>query len=431
MIQVPVRERLPRLPAAAPGGSTAGVSIMQATLTIAKTCIGGGVLALPYAHLQGGVLAVPAMCLLGLWNWITSKQLLEAYEALPDSERRGPRTGYSAIAHAALGHGGLLLFDISICMLLTGVCSSNQVQATHLVQALVELPFGGGYRSMVLLSGLCLVPLALLRDLSGLAVVSGVGLVVIAVGLLVVAMSGVERFGVPPPPRRLLALPDLSGVASFFSIAAFSFGLQTNLLPVRDGMREPHRALEVAIFALVGVVCANAAIGVAFAWLYAGGEHPVEQIILLNLPPDSLSAYFVEISTAAVALLGYPLLMLPVMQLLPARLPPAMRAAGASPGLRLGFLACTTALALILREFALAASLCGCLTIFVCLVLPPLCHLRLCSWPPADTSLADSGGGGRGTKCQPAAAALDVATLFVGTCAFAYFTVSALRSVVH
>ena len=79
-------------------------------------------------------------------------------------------------------------------------------------------------------------------------------------------------------------------------------------------------------------------------------------------------------------MLGYPLLMLPVIQLLPARLPPAIHGAR----LRLGFLACTTALALLLRQFALVASLCGCLTIFVCLVLPPLCHLRLCSWPPDD-----------------------------------------------
>lgn len=359
---------------------------------------------------------MPAMCLFGLQNWITSRQLLEAYEALPDSETRGTRTGYSAVAHGALGDGGVLLFDVSICMLLTGVCSSMQVQAAHLVEADVELPFGG-YSTLVLLSGMCLVPLALMRDLSRLAVVSGVGLVVIGVGLLAVAMSGFARFGVPPPPPQLLALPDLTGLATFFSIAAFSFGMQVNLLPMRESMAEPHRALEAVSLTLLLVVCANATVGVSLAWLYAGGERAVEQIILLNLPPHSLPAYLVEGSTAAVALLGYPLLMLPVMQLLPARLPPAMREAGA--GLRLGFLACTTSLALLLREFALAASLCGCLSIFVCLVLPPLCHLRLCSWA------------GGGAKRQPGAAALDAVTLVVGAWSFAYFTAAALRSVAH
>lgn len=147
----------------------AGVSVAEATVAIVKTCIGGGVLALPYAHLQGGVLAVPAMCLFGLWNWITSKQLLLAYEALSDSETRGTLTGwvggraspcpcgyrrptlaahgrYSAVAYAALGHGGVLLFDTLICMLLTGVCASIQVQAAHLVEPYVQLPSVDVYR---------------------------------------------------------------------------------------------------------------------------------------------------------------------------------------------------------------------------------------------------------------------------------------------
>lgn len=208
--------------------STDGVSVAQAMVAIVKTCIGGGVLALPYAHLEGGMLAVPAMCLFGLWNWITSRQLLKAYEALTDYEAHGTLTGYSAVVNAALGHGGVLLFDVLICMLLTGVCSSVQVQAAHLVEPYVSLPLGDVYSIVVLQIALCLVPLALLRELGRLAVVSGVALVVLAVGLLAVAMSGVARFGVPPPPPRLLTLPDLSGLARFFSIAAFSFGMQVH-----------------------------------------------------------------------------------------------------------------------------------------------------------------------------------------------------------
>jgi amino acid permease len=415
-------------PPSSSGSRSTGVSITEATVAIAKTCIGGGVLALPYAHLQGGVLAVPAMCLLGLWNWITSNQLLNAYEALSGSEI-GTLTGYSAVVHAALGHSGVLLFDTMICMLLTGVCSSIQVQVAHLVEPYVALPFGDVYSMLVLLIAVCLVPLALMRNLSRLAIVSAVALVVLAVGLLAVATSGVVRFGVPPLPQRLLTPPDLSGVASFFSIAAFSFGMQTNLLPVRGGMREPHRAPEVVSFALVVVVCVNSGVGVGLAWLYAGGGRAVEENILLNLPPHTLLSICVQLSTAVVSVLGYPLLMLPVMQLLPARLPPAWHGSG----LRLGFLACTTVLALLLREFALVLSLCGCLTIFVCLVLPPLCHLRLCSWPRADRPPTPSAGTGTGTgaadepKRQPVVAALDAAIFIGGACAFIYFSAVAIE----
>ena len=404
------------------------MSVTAATLTLAKTSIGIGVMALPYAHLQGGILAVPGMFLFALWNWVTSWQLLGAYEVLTEAEKHS-RTGYSAVAHAALGSGGVLLYDTLICMLLTGVCSSIQVQAVHLMDAYVDLPLddGANYAMMVLLSSVCLMPLALLRDLSRLAGVAVVALSVLAAGLLAVAGSGISRFGLPPPPERLLALPDLTGIATFFSIAAFSFGMQTTLLPVRDGMREPHRALEAASFAVVVVGCANAVVGVGLAWLYVGGEGGVDEIILLNLPPGSLLSAFVEISTAIVNLLGYPLLMLPVMQMLLTRLPPAIRVAGA--GLRLGFLACTTVLALLLSDFAVVASLFGCLSIFVCLVLPPLCHLRLSSWPPAHRPPPTGGNGS--ARVQPVAAALDATILIVGACAFAYFTAVALRRAAH
>ena len=79
-----------------------------------------------------------------------------------------------------------------------------------------------------------------------------------------------------------------------------------------------------------------------------------------------------------------------------------------------------TTLALVLRQFAIVASLCGCLSIFVCNVLPPLCHLRLCSWPPADQ------GPLNGAKRRPVLAALDAAIFVGGACATTYFTIDAL-----
>ena len=60
--------------------------------------------------------------------------------------------------------------------------------------------------------------------------------------------------------------------------------MQTNLLPVRGGMREPHRAIEVVSSALVVVVGVNSGVGVGLAWLYAGGGRAVEEIVLLSIP---------------------------------------------------------------------------------------------------------------------------------------------------
>eukprot|EP00966_Prymnesium_polylepis_P071661 1664355-Prymnesium_polylepis.1 len=45
-----------------------GASVVGAALSLTKTCIGTGVLALPYGFVQGGALAIPALIALGLWN---------------------------------------------------------------------------------------------------------------------------------------------------------------------------------------------------------------------------------------------------------------------------------------------------------------------------------------------------------------------------
>ena len=103
---------------------------------------------------------------------------------------------------------------------------------------------------------------------------------------------------------------------------------------------------------------------------------------------------------------------------------------------RQGLLALTTAVALALRQFGIASGLCGCLAIILTQVLPPLCHLRLCTWPPAPPTAATAATdpwpplrerrqqwvmqhpAGR----QPLGAAIDVALIALGLGTFVYFT---------
>ena len=60
----------------------------------------------------------------------------------------------------------------------------------------------------------------------------------------------------PTLPR--LAPPSHALLRLLTPAHAFAFGTQTNLLPVRGGMAEPRRALEVVGLALVVVVCTRA-----------------------------------------------------------------------------------------------------------------------------------------------------------------------------
>ena len=121
-------------------------SVGASAITLAKICVGCGVMALPWGFIRGGVLSAPGsalpclrilcvhilaprtterlshqrtnaragMVLIGVWNWYTSLQLVRCKRALANdpsmlgvAEPQGrQRSAYSALAFAVLGHAG-------------------------------------------------------------------------------------------------------------------------------------------------------------------------------------------------------------------------------------------------------------------------------------------------------------------------------------
>lgn len=73
------------------------------------------------------------LLLLGLWNWLTSLQLLDARDVVAQ-EVRQPMMGagaYSAVSCAALGRMGQSFTDGIFMLLLLGVCTSQQSELSR------------------------------------------------------------------------------------------------------------------------------------------------------------------------------------------------------------------------------------------------------------------------------------------------------------
>ena len=430
--------------------SRRGVGVLAATISLVKTCIGTGVMALPFAFNEAGALALPCLLLLGCWNYHNCKQLLHArvaMEARVESHHlRATNSAYSAVVHAAIGRAGVLINEGSICVSLTLVCASLQVQAAQLMTASLDVP----YSICIVATGCGLVPLVLLRSLNKLASVAAVSLSVLALSLLAVGAHGLALYGPPswPPPAALIRWPAPHAVAIFFGIASFSFGLQALLMPVQDGMSHPQRASTAVAYASAVVVGAYAVIALLLAWIFDADPAGVQQVILLNLGHESLLASTVQLGSALVAVLSYPLPMMPVVQLAVNLIGHHVDGGGGGKNvevgaggkgisgsrlrdasLRIGLLLTTTLLALCIPQFGIAAGLAGCLTIVSANVLPPLCHLRLCSWPTLtvaqrldnEASVLAFGERGPPTR-RPVVAALDVLLLAAGCASFSYFT---------
>lgn len=96
----------------------------QTVVNIAKTCMGTGTLALPYAARRGGViLHVLGLIAILAWNVYSVQRLLGCLELLP-VHKQGPPEGTATlgkVAWYALGRNGLYALDVVMVILLCGI----------------------------------------------------------------------------------------------------------------------------------------------------------------------------------------------------------------------------------------------------------------------------------------------------------------------
>jgi len=366
---------LPRSLAAAPAAGAGGVQgvplppdldeprlgFYGAALSLVKVSVGAGTMALPWATVQGGALAAPALVALALWNAYTAWQLLEC----------APSGSFSDLARRTLGTLGVALLEGALLVVLLGVCVSFQLQAAMLIASITPIP----HALCAIISGLLLWPLLLQRSFHGIAILSAIALLVLFLGLVAVAFYGVSDYGMPALPSTLRRMPSETSFADFIGVAAFSFGYQVIVLPVRDSMARPERAPAALAIASIVVTCTYLAIGVGGAALFwrAG----VKQLILLNLDASTLIAQVVYVCSATVAVLSVPLVFLPLVAIVKPIFISERAPTFAEDVLRSVLLLGTTTIASVIREFGLLAGLIGCLTGFYAQLLPPLIHLRM------------------------------------------------------
>ncbi|EOD28632.1 hypothetical protein EMIHUDRAFT_234772 [Emiliania huxleyi CCMP1516] len=340
----------PRSPLAAPllgasEGQLSGIGFTAAVLSLVKGCIGAGVMALPWATIQGGAASAPALILLGAWNGYTGWLLL-------DCDAPG---SYSDLVRLALGRGGVVLLEGSLLVVLFGVCVSFQVQAATLLSSLPSLGRLASHDVYALTTGAALLPLVLQRSFSGIAAISIAALAVLCLGLTAVGLWGLWAEGAPTLPPQLLEPPTAHGFADFLGVAAFSFGGQVFVLPVRDAMARPRLAATAVGVSTAAILAVYAAVGAGGASLFwrAG----VKQLVLLNIEPGSLLTGILGCLANLSALLLPPLIHLRLRGRRPASAarPAAVRTALAATDALLllaGFASCAGPALLIVQQLA-------------------------------------------------------------------------------
>lgn len=388
---------------------------------------GTGLLALPYALRQGGlVVFILGMFLISSWNIYCMKLLCECLEYLirladfHDELVRSPvvnqkrssgvlpwngcdrfsirlrdppppgTSTFAKLGWYALGDFGLWSID---CMMLILLLFINIAFEVAILTFLRDTPFTTGAK---LIDGavlaFILVPFCIVDDLSGLSKLSRFGLIVLGVTMAVVACYGIMgqddiqlmnetvkegQSGKSSSPFTLLPRNGLQGVSKWFGCVVFSFGVVPLTFNFRQSMTEPEKLPNAAAISMSIVGMVYAMIGVYFLYLFPN----INNDLLAELPSTGFVATTTRLAMVVVVMASTPLLIVPCAEIIEGKVMKSGNASGSRKWMiiiRTLLLLSTVGVAAELPNFVAVLAFVGCFAVsMVSFVLPPGLHWLL------------------------------------------------------
>lgn len=375
-------------------------SVSNTIINLTKTMMGTGILALPYACQQGGlVLYSVGMIAIGAWNVFCVSRLVKCLDLLPPalsaadgtSASSGGTGGGGGALHAgistfakvawyAYGDWGLHLVDGMMILLLLGIVVAY---VAAVMSFIADTPLSINATVNAILTGLAMVSLSLVPNLDYLTRASAIGLFVLLMAFVVITGYGVhDHFRPDEPaadhqPTEDVPLKIWAGswanVSHWFGIVVFGYGIVPLTYNFHESMQEPHRLEEATSLAVGSVALLYVLLGVGLYYLFP----LLESDILHQLPadPDAWIPLATRVGLSATIIATAPLLIVPCSQIVEGRI-----LSRNSPSLlvRLGVVFTCVLIAVVVPGFVRVVSLVGCLCVaVVSFCLPPFFHWRL------------------------------------------------------
>jgi solute carrier family 36 (proton-coupled amino acid transporter) len=282
---------------------------------ILQLSIGNGILALPFAFMNGGLLFSPIgiVCFSG-WNIISCFMMISCKNACDDFiYPKGVSSSYSRIAFSALGWPGVIITDCSIVITLLGVCTSYQIAFAEFLKDIPHNVFSeyseaAQLASFICISGLIVLPFSCAKNLSFLSATSLVGLVCLFISIAVLVAFGLyaalddNYTSLPNSEVSLTLFPQsTTAVTTFTGIGIFCFGLCTFAFPVEESMADKSKFPKAVCYSMAVVCGFYVLMGDVVAMIYAHDAKGIQENILENLPEYSVTAITVRRALAMVS----------------------------------------------------------------------------------------------------------------------------------
>jgi amino acid permease len=407
-------------------------------INLAKTAAGTGILALPYACKEGGLLLfVFGTVLVSIWNVYGVARLCDCLDLIGRGGaaankghscvlRRPPPPGGTAtlgkVAYYALGDVGLVVLDVMLLILLTGIVIAYEVAILAFARG---TPFSTGRTPVdAVILAVLLVPLCIVDDMSNLSRLSRLGLVILGFTMLVISGYGVSgRHGydgdiadgtvVPNSPFTLFPPNGLAGVSHWFGCVVFGFGIVPLTFNFRESMAKPDQLPVTALTSMLLVAAAYIVTGIGLLYLYPDIDDDV-----LSQIPDGGLATVTRLAMVAVVMATAPLLIVPCAEIIEGKIHHDGRVHHRTRVLaRTGLCLSTVGVSVMVPGFVAVLSFVGCFSVaLVSFGVPPFLHyvLLLVTYPSHDEEHGDAGVSEAAALARGASLASDLVLCFFG-----------------
>ncbi|MCO5567815.1 hypothetical protein L7F22_021511 [Adiantum nelumboides] len=350
-------------------------STLQGTLNGINVLCGIGILTTPYALKEGGWFSLGFFLVLAIISFYTGILLRSCLDSQPGLET------YPDIGQAAFGTYGRVTISIFLYLELYAACVEFLILEGDNISAVfpnASLALFGlnltGTELFVLMTGICVLPTVLLRDLSLLSYISAVGVVASVVVVLCVLSVGIVEVGF----QKTGPLLNFSTLPLSIGLYGFCYSGHSVFPNIYTSLKNPSRFPTILMISFT--VCTILYGGMAIMGFTMFGDETQSQITL-NLPEQLVASKIAVWCTIINPFTKYALSITPVALSLEELLPSSnytLKSYGLSFCVRTALVISTVCVALLVPFFGYVMAFIGSfLSMLLCLIFPASCFLKL------------------------------------------------------
>jgi amino acid permease len=283
-------------------------SVWGSVFNLCNSAIGAGILALPYAvHQAGlvlGMLCMVAMCLILAF---TNKILVWTNRLNPDAK------SYEKLVKAVFGHKTSILVTWSVILTTFGACTGFLVIIADILPPIVKLVVSepewvsSRYAVTLAVSVIGILPLASLKNFNSLRFSSTMAIISVSFTVFVIMFRSVQTLPLTEAVKSEIHYFNYGmGIFDALPLISFAFGCHMQMIPIFSELKDnniPSRT-NIVIFSTGGVCLTLYSITAVFGYI----KFPTssEGNILRNFPDDDVLVNIARAMLCLVIVCHYP-----------------------------------------------------------------------------------------------------------------------------